>query len=470
MSFCFSVLIGGTAFAAGYTIQIRNSLVGDDISNHLFEFELRDAITNELIQTKRSNEETITFDSVVGNFSTASIDFYKVVEKDLGEDGMTYDKQIAYIGLYPDGRVAYQKDNTYKYVSKDGKPHPYHATNEELDGQAYMVFDRNTHTLIFFRDEAGKYTCMSTQYGELYGCKGDANRIFVPVKEKASEVNDSYRPYLELPNSASSIDDSGRTTYFNFRDEVREIIFKDAIRPEAAINEWFASWQNVEKMDLSKFDTSHVTNFSYSFYNMKRLKEADITTLDFSGIDSGAFGSIAHMFENSQLEEFDSRNYDFTKISGRAASGGIMARSNLRYLNLANWTTESSSMEFLGNVCLEKLIIGDNEYNASTTSFGSPYLRIEDLSVQDLNSYSVYLLAQNNDLPGTYIRPSCNVNPAIFENFYKKSEAPKVITTKNDVKNPDTAATTPVVYFILFGTLAAGIILANRKISKLLIK
>lgn len=472
MVFVLFGIVNTDASAIDYTIQIKNSLTGDNISNHQFEFELRDAITDRLLQTKRSNEETIAFDPIQADFSRAQagIDFYKVVEKNLGEDGMTYDEQVAYIGLHGDGKVAYQKDNTYKYVSKDGKPHPFHATEEELEGGAYMMFDRSTGVLTYFRDEIEKYACESVRYGDYYGCKGDANRVYVPVREKASEATSSARPYLEQPYYVSSTDNEGRITDFNLREEVREVIFKDAIRPEAAINDWFKYWENVEKMDLSKFDTSRVTDFGYSFYGMKKLKEANITTLDFSGIDAN--GSISHMFEGSQLQEFDSRNFDLSKLSGRPASGGFFSLSNVRYINLENWTTKSSSQEFGNNKCIEKIVFGNTEYKPTATSFHlgrtTKMLKVETGQIVDVSYGGLYDYIEDGlSLAGTYVGPICNVTPVTFDNSYIKPETPKTVTTKKEsVKNPDTATSTPAIYFMLFGALAAGTTLVVHKISR----
>jgi surface protein len=438
------------ASATDYTIQIKNSLTGDELSNHEFEFELRDAVTNELIQTKTSSEETITFDPIDGNFSRASIDFYKIIEKDLGENGMTYDNQIAYVGLHVNGKIAYQKDNTYKYLSKDGKPHPYHATDEELQGEAYAVHDHEKKTLTFFRDEAGKYTNNQTIDGKTYYANFELN-----------------------PQSA----DFKYADDYNGLKFVEELIFKDSIRPEGEIDRWFYGYENMKRADISKFDTSRVTSFNGAFYQARNLTDIDITKLDFSNL--GTRGTpLAYLFQASRIEEFDSRNYDLSKLSGRYATSGIFQLSTgLRYINLENWTTLSSSQEFGNCSCIEKLVIGNTEYAPTSTSFhygvDPMMLRVEDGRLID-TSYRGFdnLIYNGQSISGTYIRPTCNITPVTFENSYKKPETirpdtneqshdnPKIIkavTVEESVENPNTAVSTPVFFFIIIGLLSIGI-------------
>ena len=42
-------------------------------------------------------------------------------------------------------------------MNREGKKAPFHASEAELAGQAYAVFDYDTKVLTFFRDEPGKY-------------------------------------------------------------------------------------------------------------------------------------------------------------------------------------------------------------------------------------------------------------------------------------------------------------------------
>lgn len=463
MAFCLS----GTASAADYTIQIKKSLTGDDVANHQFEFELRDASTNELIQTKKSNQETITFDTISKTIPDNNIGFYKVIEKDLGENGMTYDRQVAYIGLYPNGKVAYQKDNTYKYLSKDGQPHPYHATDEELQGEAYAVLDIETGILTFFRDEAGKYTNK-----QIIG-----NKIYFANFEK---------PASDIFKSGTYIDINNDRIYL--QEVVKEVIFKDAVRPEGKLNGWFEHYEELTKADINKLDTSRVTGLNNFLAYTKKLEDVDITKLDFSSL-SGGWSLQGFLAYSNGIKEFDSRNYDFSTtadlyVTGEFLTGDYYATDDfgLRYVNLEKMVSKGSSGELSGQPCIEKIVLGKHHslYGGGTHfNDGMPWLNINTGEILPADEYGEapgrfreYLPERMAEAAGTYVKPTCNTDPVTFENSYVKpadsEEEPKNITpsNKDNTKNPNTATSIPAIYFALFGALSIAVALVVRKTVK----
>ena len=460
------------ASAAGYTIQIKNSLTGDELSNHEFEFELRDAVTNELIQTKTSSEETITFDPIDGNFSRASIDFYKIIEKDLGENGMTYDNQIAYIGFRSDGKVSYQKDNTYKYLSKDGIPHPYHASDADLHGEAYIEIDTQTGVETFFRDDPGKYICeknQSTSFRTVCPFIGD--KLYISGVESNS---------FTFPSGVNNIY-SNTGDNFDLRNIVKEVVVKDAIRPVGKMDNWFYYYKSLKKADINKLVTSKVTSMRHFFAYDENLTDVDITKLDFSNLQGG--GSLQSAFAYAdKLQEFDSRHYDFSSTTGLYVTqefftGGY--NSDLRYVNLERMVSNGASAEFSDQNCVEKLVLGEKHslYNGgSRLGDGSRWLKIDSNEMVTDNRFKEYMPELMKSAAGTYVNPTCNVTPVTFDNSYRKPEAihpntdtgsrneSKIIKTlapEEDVENPNTTNSTPVVFLAFINILSVGILLAG---------
>ena len=435
--------------------------IGDELSNHQFTFELRDAQTNTLIQTKTSNEEVVVFDPIAVE-GTAKI--YKIIEKNLGEENMVYDDQVAYIGFRSDGHVSYQKDNTYKYLSKDGEPHPYHATEQELQGEAYIEIDTRTGVETFFRDTPGKYVC-----AEYDVCPFIDGKFYVSGVESGS---------FRFPNGNTNMR-SNAGDAFRLNGLIKEVVVKDAIRPVGSMNSWFYHYDNLEKADIKKLDTSKATSLQAFFAYDRKLSDVDITGLDFSSL-RGA-GSLRGFFSYAdKIQEFDSRHYDFSSTADLYVTGEFFAGDyyppgpgDLRYINLERMVSKGSSAEFSNQRCVEKLVLGESHslYNGATNfGDGSPWLNVETGELVPPGQYGgapsrfqEYLPELMKSAAGTYVNPTCNVEPALFENTYKKPEEPKPVETTETIKNPTTASTTPALFFMLFGSLSAGVALIIKK-------
>ena len=144
--------------------------------------------------------------------------------------------------------------------------------------------------------------------------------------------------------------------------------------------------------------------------------------------------------------------------------------------------SKGSSAELSGQPCIEKIVLGKYHslYNGGTRfGDGMPWLNIDTGEILPADEYGgaperfkEYLPERMAEAAGTYVKPTCNTDPVTFENSYVKpadsEEEPKNITPskKDNTKNPNTATSTPAIYFALFGALSAAVALVVRKTVK----
>ena len=435
----FLIISANDASAADkqFTIRANNTLSGANLSDHNFIFELQDPTNNNaVLQTKTSNESLISFDPITLDDQDATSHFYRIVIKDTGETGITYDKQAAYVRIVPkDNLLAYQKDNTYKYVNDGSGPHPYHATDEELQGQAYVEWNPETKTLTFFRDEEGKYAHGQIVDGKYYytGFEAPNDRL------RARRINPTWDENYEIKNNAT------------------EIVFRDAIRPEGELYDWFYQYRQLEKADILRFDSSRATSFIGFFGWCSKLKDIDVTYLDFSaavaaaGINNAIF---TNAFGGTLIEEFDFNNYEKMDFGTNRPMASMFDSSALRYLNTESLVHEGSSAEFARLYCLEKAVVGpDYSFYRSNVDGASKaeWLKVETGEIgrfTDLMSTAPGGVSYNPDSAGTYVRPICRLDHITFENKYAKP------TTDGGAKNPNTA---DISIAVLAGLIASCI-------------
>ena len=437
-----------------FTIKVNNVIDGDTMTGDGITYELQkiEDMTITTISSKTSNRtEEISFDPLTFDATDSNSHFYRIVQKNNNIPGLTPEEKIIYARIVPSkDLLAYQDDTTYQYVNDGSGPHPYHATDEELQGQAYAVYDSDTKTLTFFRDEAGKY--LDRQQ--------DGNKKYYTDFELANR---------DHPNSYQAAYPSW--SYYSDATVAREaetVIFEDAIRPEGAMSEWFSNFKKVKRADISKLDTSLATTLDYFFYQAIELSDIDITTLDFSGIartiEETNIQSLSHFMKWTGLTEFDFNNYYKLNAPSRPVIGEMLLDANLRYLNTSNLFVEASSSEFNGNYCLERLVVGEGFtfYRSNLDYQSGPWLKIETnkiglaariISTED----GVYVGSVNPNGAGNYVRPTCNITPATFTNTYHTPSA--------DEKNPNTADSIALTVILLAssGIIAVSVLRFKRR-------
>ncbi len=460
----FSVLIGvlsacsASAADKEFVVHAMNNVTGDDALALQLTYELQN-IDGSVVSSKTSSEQDIVFDPIILDDADNTSHFYKIVQKNGAIDGVSYDGKIVYVRIVPQQNLlAYQDDTTYKYKNDGTGPHPYNATDEELQGQAYAVYDTETKVLTFFRDEAGKYSDYQT----------DGTKI--------------YYTDFELQNAGRiSTYGAARPSWMNATvGEAKKVVFQDAIRPEGPAPYWFSQFEELEEADFSKFDTSRVTALYSFLYQTPKLQDVDITHFDFSRIASviadseSSLGSsaLASFMSYSKLKEFDSTNYAKLTTNGGSTrvNDHMFSVSDLRFLDATNFDFDSGSGEFNSTSCLERVVVGPN-YNFLRASMGNDWLKIETGEVGNFHTFmtrdetgATDFFEPNPLAAGNYVRPTCNTTPATFSAKYVKPIAP-VTPAEDEIDNPNTSDDIAKNYLILITAAALLVLVVTAKMK-----
>ena len=426
----FSPTVNADDTSKSFTIKINSIISGDAMMSDGATYELQ-KIENGAITTvseKSSNVSgEISFDTLSFAANDSSSHFYRIIQKD-GVAGLSTDKKIVYVRIVPSkGLLAYQDDTVYKTVNDGSGPHPFNATDEELQGQAYVEWDPSTKVLTFFRDDEGKY-------------------------ENGQQVDGKYY-YTNFEKSTTGSTNRTWDSNYSISDECVKVVFRDAIRPEGKMDRWFYNYKELVEADIAKLDTSRATTLAYFFNSAEKLEKIDITKLDFTMIAQNASSSyeVLDYFMSwvPGVEEFDFNNY--AKISERQNRfmAGMLKDSGLRYLNTTSLNHEGTSAEFSNLECLERAVVGEDYsfYRSSVTTSDDNWLKIE---TNKIDRFSRHMQTATGgpikpESAGNYVRPICNTTPATFTSVYKKPiESPEEKT-----KNPDTADYAPAAALLL---------------------
>jgi hypothetical protein len=429
-SLCLASILGcvsGANVSAAnkeYIVHVYSNIIGEDASSAQVTYELQN-IDGSVVSSKTSSAQDVAFDPIVLDETDNVSHYYKIVQKDGSSAGLTHDDKTVYVRIKPSENIfAYQDDATYKYINDGSGPHPYHATDEELQGEAYAVYDSTTNTLMFFRDEPGKYTDNQV----------DGAKTYYAGFELANQGQDDWFR-AQTP-----------TWQYYINRDVKKIVFRDAIRPEGAMANWFKNFENVEEADISKLDTSRVGSMYYFFYGASKV-DLNLTTLDFTHIAQVASETSIHPLDefmnHSGQTEFDFNNYAPIDAGSNHGIADMLAWTPLRYLNVENLGIGSSSAEFNMTSCLERVVVGEkyNFYRSHLDIAGNEWLEIETGKIDQFSNFmnddgaggTHYIDSGNVYAKGNYVRPICNTTPATFTSKYIKPASPD-----DDVKNPET--------------------------------
>ena len=142
--------------------------------------------------------------------------------------------------------------------------------------------------------------------------------------------------------------------------------------------------KNILELDLSKFDTSRVTNMSHMFNGMRNL-----TTLNLSNFNTSNVTNMGGMFFNmTNLTAFNLSNFDTSKVTNMGSM--FYGISNLTTLNLSNFNTSQVTIMggmFYGMSNLTTLNLS-NFNTSKTTDMRSMFNGMTNLASLNISSFN----------------------------------------------------------------------------------
>ena len=126
-------------------------------------------------------------------------------------------------------------------------------------------------------------------------------------------------------------------------------------------------------------------NSSQMFY-----MHEDITSIDFSNVDTSLVKSMTNMFSATGVESLDLSNFDTSKVE--KMTGMFNYCSKLKSLDLSNFNTENvTAMHgmFEGSSALESITFSENFNTASVTDMEDMFQECSSLTTLDLTSFDM---------------------------------------------------------------------------------
>ena len=323
------LLACGASYAISGTVDITGQKVvngASEISEGEFSFELRKPGSDTVIMTTTNDADgNIVFKDVP--YSDADIlnekyIIYEVTEVPGDDDTIIYDSNVGYAVLqFEEGGSPDAEEITITYakpvsmeIRYDGLEYNvFHATDEDLQGVAYSVFDSRDGSLTFFRDEDGAYEDRKYVYN-------DGWYLYYTVVQETGDSGFNYN--------------NGSTPYYNESSKVKSVRFKDAVRPEYI---GFSEFENCESYDLRKLDTSRLTTMNDMFkYNRN---QDTFKSINISNFDTSNVTKMDGMFEGDvNLQRVIWGDPDTTKVTDMT---DMMRRTRLEYFDFSKFETNS---------------------------------------------------------------------------------------------------------------------------------
>ena len=319
--------------------------------------------------------------------------------------------------------------------------------------EAYAVFDSADGSLVFFRDEPGKYS---------EGQVEDTKTYFTGVETKTSGFGWT----------------SKNTNVTNIR-------FEDVAKP-ISTKEWFSNAGNITSIDgLDKLDTSNVTNMSMMFRGCNTLTSLDVsgfvtsnvtnmsmmfnfcnalTSLDVSGFDTSSVTNLSAMFSGcNTLTSLDVSGFNtsnVTRIDTMFANCNALTSLDVSGFN----TSKVTDMYYLFSGCNALKSLDVSDFNTSNVGYlGHMFNDCEALTSLDVSGFDT-----SNVGDMSYMFSGCNALTSLDVSGFDTSSVPDMdhmfsgcnaLTTDitiNDISKYSedmftNAATTPPAKITLYG-------------------
>ncbi len=313
--FLFFVMFIPMLVCAETTFSVNSKVIvdGTGLEDNQFTFNLKDNQGNTIKQVKNDADGNVIFDDIpIPENNGNPFIMYYIEEENDNQRGYTYDSNRVYVKVpsnysETNNQIYYYKDGSLEEKMKKEIPiyeykEPYHATEEELKGEAYAVLDFNSETLYFRRYE----DLDTSNFDYKFDQNGSGD------KDRAIDLSNGYMYIRNVENDKSKFQSSLYYCYWvNGENKCpKKIVFEDAFKPTFtdASSLFYVLNYYCEEIDFSHFDTSNITNM-YEMFSGTKFRELDLSSFDTSNVTN-----MRNMFRNSKLEELDLSSFTFESL------------------------------------------------------------------------------------------------------------------------------------------------------------
>ena len=282
------------------------------------------------------------------------------------------------------------------------------------DGKSWTDFAAG-ETVVLGPDQVGKYVRCIVSAGDdaVYAVVGAPSGAVGQVKAKqafavysADDNSLNFYKRFDVPAAGSTFEGKAATAVYtgietakySFSEETGEFDqpwreYAEAIASASVVDEgispkstalWFALLRNMASCDVSKLDTSNVTDMDVMFSGCGSL-----TALDVSHFDTSKATSMDSMFADcSSLASLDVSGFDTSSVTDMSSM--FNGCRSLATLDVSNWDTSSATrMEWMFYNCGSLTALDVSNWNTSNVaSMYGMFSRCSSLTTLDVSHFN----------------------------------------------------------------------------------
>ena len=295
---------------------------------------------------------------------------------------------------------------------------PFHATPEQLEGTAYAVLT-NSRELILFRSN-DTYTEGAGQ--TVTDIKGNTytGQVYTGIETTNTASTSNSKWYSQRTSIKSVRIADGQvikpinTSYWFYRCNNTNLKTMDLSRLDTSnvtnMNSMFNYCSSLTSLDVSGFDTSNVTDMYQMFYNCQNLTTLDVsdwdtsnatnmdsmfaycyklTSLDVSGLDTSNVTNMGSMFRDCfKLTSLDVSGLDTSNVT--SISSMFYNCSNLTSLDVSGFDTSNvTDMSHMFGGCYGLTSLDVSGFDTSNvTNMDSVFSQCSNLTGIDVSNFN----------------------------------------------------------------------------------
>lgn len=172
-----------------------------------------------------------------------------------------------------------------------------------------------------------------------------------------------------------------KSTIYIYADADRIVLPKD-------FSYAFAGMKNITELDMSRFDTSNVTDMRYMFYDMENLAEINLSGFDTSKV-TGMSGMFSECISLKELDLSDFRTENVTDMHAMFSGCSALTELDLSSFNTSNVT----DMNWMFCGCSSLMLLDLSNFDtANVIDMSSMFMScraLKELNLSDFNTSEV---------------------------------------------------------------------------------